>query len=245
VIEVNLLPEEWRPKERTPWPRFAVILATVVIGGIEAAFLAGLMINKIPAADLDLTSVKKALQKKTVELDRKKKIAAKVQEYRKQLDAMVKLRESQTLWTKKLASLSSNMVTPNGVWITKLTLQESAGGFAGRGGAEKNRYLVINGYARGDPEGRGMQDSATMLKKVKNFMKYLQDDKKGFYEDFEGEVEMSDWAVTEIQKPSLTGDDDLTVPQDIPKTAASFELRCKFKKRTKKRKPSGPGGVAP
>jgi len=241
MIEVNLLPDEWRPIERTPWPRFAAILATVLIGGIEITFLAGILLNKIPAEKQLRDEEQRQLNSKQTTLNKKRAFVKKIDDYKQRLDTMVELRESQTFWGRMLYHLANRV--PENVWISEIRLQNPMG--AGFGGAQEGRSLIIKAYARGGLNGAGESASPDMLENVSKFSKSLQADIKGdgFYTSFDGEIEMVKYKTTKLSTAGMGND---IQPADAPKVAGEFELKCKFKKREASKKPGViPPGTTP
>lgn len=180
MIEINLLPPEHRPVERTPLPRMLAILAGVFLISSGVAVWAWLVFGAIPNAKAQLKNARQ-------DAELKKKDADVVQENKRKLDAL-KAREDvlrglfnqRVCWTRVLDRLAEARSKVTGVVLTKveMTKTTSRALAAGQPGGE-NRQLIIKGFAF---EATSGDQSKTYLQ----FIEALCKDQV-FAADFEGE----------------------------------------------------------
>ena len=202
MIQINLLPEKLRKKERKkldlPQLSFLPTVTAVVAGlVILHALLGALIIFKRQSAKrIDASLAKIAPQKQEYDA-----IKASIDEATLKQDAIDKLMAKRLLWSKKLNEISDSIVP--GIWLSKLSIEGSSGQkkqkkakapasdtigqpTADAGGKDKKKalpareekpvtYLVLEGYA----SGLAGEEMATVGK----FINSLKGN-KGFFEDF-------------------------------------------------------------
>ena len=215
MIEVNLLPEERRPVERTPLPRFLVILAGVLGFCIEGVALALILYDWRPKQDILAIHQQRinAAQETIGKID---KLKAEITGIEERTAGIERLDKDRRMWAPILYRLSDEPeVLPPGVWFRKLELKK---GTISTPGQPPGDVLRISGYAR-DPSGRN--DSAEMYSAMGEFEKNL----KKFSDEFEEQVTHADPATVKILPAQATP------AADMPKRAVSFafELRLKSK----------------
>lgn len=126
MIEINLLPDIYRPSPGASLPRIVLMLC----GGLGALVLFFLILvvwnqNKDMAGDI------RAIKKTIAGLD---KVILKVRDMEMDIErergkhkSMLKLLQSRRLWTPLLDRLASNSILPPGVWMRRLDFQPPRG----------------------------------------------------------------------------------------------------------------------
>jgi hypothetical protein len=196
MIEINLLPEEFKKKRSAPkigasmisLPSLSIInIALIAIGALLAIqlvlFIAGIISG---------TAYNSMNRKYTDILPRKnetQQLKTRVNTANKKVAAIDELMVKRFSWEKKLNALSDSMIP--GIWLTELQYDEKiadsakpanndpAGKRVGEGKrASENilsRYLILSGAAS------GMGEEGTAL--IGRFIKSLKDE-PAFYSDF-------------------------------------------------------------
>lgn len=216
MIEVNLLPEERRPVERTPLPRFLIILAGVLGFCIEGVALALILYDWRPKQDILAIHQGRinAAQETIGAID---KLKAEIADFEKRTADIAKLYRDRRVWAPILNRLSDEPeVLPPGVWFRKLELKK---GTAKTAGQIPGDVLRISCYAR-DPSGRN--DRGEMWDAMTEFAKNL----KTFSDEFEEQVTYADPAdVKDLPIPA-------TAMADMPRKAVSFTFELKLKSKS-------------
>jgi len=123
MIEINLLPQEYRVQERTPLGLFLTIvvgICTVGAVGVYEMKLQGDLAEKTKQKT-DLTNQKTEWDAKkaaTVELEKKIETAKKRQE------TIIQISQSKMIWSQKLAQFGKLMDGYKDFWIDRLELQK-------------------------------------------------------------------------------------------------------------------------
>lgn len=123
MIEINLLPPQFRTVERTPLPIFLGLIGGIVIVAGMLGFLAKLSSDgrKLDEKKQLLTGMRDAKAKEVEEI---RKIEKELQESQGRIDTVLNIAESKTYWALKLDQLSR--VLPNYAWIENLTYDGGA-----------------------------------------------------------------------------------------------------------------------
>lgn len=214
MIEVNLLPEDRRPVERTPIPRFLTILAGVAGFCIEGVFLL-LLIGLFPEKRNALRDLNLRLQQAEDRVKQVKEIEARIADIKKRRDRVEKLYNDRRVWAPILYRLCDPGLLPSRVWFKRLELVKSR--TAGPRGGE-TQTLLIDGYAWAADE----NDEAAMLQAYLDFLEKLREPYPQFTEYFAGAPELGR---VEMVKLSAVRE----APADAPKQALAFSLRLPLK----------------
>ena len=111
MIEVNLLPEDRRPVERTPLPRFLTILGGVIGFCIEGVFVVFLL-TLIPQKRGYLESLMLRKQQAQKQVDRVKEIEADIRKISERKKGVEKLQNDRRLWAPILYRLCDPEMLP-------------------------------------------------------------------------------------------------------------------------------------
>lgn len=225
MIEINLLPDEFKKRKRAapkigvkninlekiPLIKIAIITVSVVVIIQLIVSGMGLLGNAI------LSSLEKNYKEILPQKEQAQQLKAQISRMSKKVVSIDELMVKRSSWAKRLNDLSDSM-TP-GVWLTQLEYDEkltekpksSAAAVKGKNGAEGKpvmekvleRYLIISGSASNTGE------EGTAL--VGRFIKNLKEN-PAFYSDF------SDIELGAIKREQVSGQEIMT-----------FKITCLFK----------------
>ena len=128
MIEVNLLPPELRPLDRTPLPRLLSILGGVAITGLEVVWLLLLFKKTIPDEEWTVKQKRGNLKTLAPQTEKLNKIKAETAEFVQHETEILALLKKRRRWTPILDRLAS--LVPEKVWLTRLnyTPPQTGGG---------------------------------------------------------------------------------------------------------------------
>jgi Tfp pilus assembly protein PilN len=223
MIEVNLLPEDRRPVERTPLPRFLTILGGVIGFCIEGVFIVFLL-TLIPQKKGFLESLRLREKRAKAEVDQVETIKKRIKEVGERKKGIDKLANDRRLWAPILYRLCDPELLPPKVWYSELRLDTKK---ARRGPDEET--LVIEAFAATNDEA----DGPGKINKATTFVRNLQVVYPQFSEQFEGDpqiVEMTNARISGANK----GD------ADAPQNVLSFQVILKLKPKLTAQKAATP-----
>jgi len=140
MLEINLLPPERRPVERTPLPRLATIFIGVALVSAEVFFSLILFFYRIPQTKLDLDAKKQSLKLKQEEAKRADELEKRIAEIEERVKVIDGLRLQRVAWTPVFDHLDEKSVIPDEVWLVSFDITPST---------DKPGTGKISGYARG------------------------------------------------------------------------------------------------
>jgi len=222
MIEVNLLPEDRRPVERTPLPRFLVIIAGVVGLSVEGILLVMLVLahirekENLPGVELRITNADKSLAQI-------RDHEASIKEAQARKRAVSDLERRRRIWAPLLHRLSAPDVLPANIWYNEVELKT--------GKAERNKTppeeLYLRGYARGNTSSTGEAGVSSMfqaMQAIRSFVDRLRED-KNFAEEFMGDpVPCEAVEIKELSPPK-------DAPPSVPRHAAAFGYKWVLKEK--------------
>lgn len=130
MIEINLLPQEYRPPESTNVPLMLTILGGVVV-------VCGLFfyMMKVQGEIEELNASIKQLsdRKAELELEAKKidKLNEEIERQKTRQETIIEISQSKVMWSQKLEQFSRIMADHKNFWVSQLTLTKTAGRGAG------------------------------------------------------------------------------------------------------------------
>ena len=161
MIEINLLPPEYRIQERTPLGLFVTIVVGIcVVGGVGMYNLNlrnELQTKQARNRDLTIDRDKKKIEKEKVD-----KLKAEIAIAEKRQNTIIDISESKIVWSQKLIQFGKIMYEYPDFWIDRLSLA--------KGGGPGGGQLTLNFYAIGND-----------LRKVAAFRERLLQDTNFFY----------------------------------------------------------------
>ncbi|MBL4844184.1 MAG: hypothetical protein JKY65_01550 [Planctomycetes bacterium] len=169
MIEINLLPEEFRPREKTNLG----LIGTVAVGLIVSG--ATLMISLDVKSDLSTKS--NQLQQKEQDLKDKKVLVKEIKELEAEIaqkknrqNTIIKISQSKVMWSLKLQQFSAIAQDFPEFWIEELVLTRKASR------ARKGSSGTVESVLRMDCGATG-----TSFRKVASFQDALKDEPNFFY----------------------------------------------------------------
>lgn len=127
MIEINLLPPEYRPREKTNVPlMFTVAAGMVVVGAI---IMWGINLNR-QLGSLTTTHSELLKEKAALEDDVKKvkALKGKIARQKARQQTIIGISQSKVMWSLKLQQLSQIMEKFPNFWVKKLALGKKRGG---------------------------------------------------------------------------------------------------------------------
>jgi len=222
MIEVNLLPEDRRPVERTPLPRFLAIIAGVIGFSVEGILLV-MMVLAIPRKQQNLTDVELRItnaQKNLTQIEEYEDRIEEVKARKRQIDNLDRHRR---IWAPLLHRLSASDVLPANIWYREVELKA---GKAARGKTAP-KELYLRGYARGNAgssEEGNVNAMFQAAQAIRDFVGKLKKD-KNFAEEFTGvPVPIEAVEITELSKPKGAS-------PNVPQHAAAFGYKLVLKEK--------------
>jgi len=153
MIEINLLPQEYRVQERTPLGLFL----TVVIGicAVGAAGVYDIRLNKdLTNAQEQNAKLKDEQQKSAARKAEVQKLEKEIEIKKKRQETIIEISQSKIIWSQKLVQFGRIMAEYPNFWIDRLALQKGGGNDKGK--------LTLNFYALGN----NLRDVAAFRKRV-------------------------------------------------------------------------------
>jgi Tfp pilus assembly protein PilN len=163
MIEINLLPPQYRPVERTPLPLFLSFVGGIVLVGAALLFYVALVKSTSTLMSERESAATKCgkLEKIANEADRLEK---EVKEAGARIDTLFMISQSKIFWSRKLDQLV--IVRPASIWLDSITLTE--------GKKEEPGVLVLGCNSRGGDFAK-VEAFLIMLRKDDNFIYNFQD----------------------------------------------------------------------
>ena len=186
MIEINLLPEEMRKEQKTEIQQ--IDLSRLPLKNIIIIVIAALVVLQIIAATvlfIKRNSLKQ-LDRSLKELEPKHKIALSLksdaQKLSSRLSTINELTSKSTLWSKKMADLSSAIT--EGIWLGELSLHDKKG-------PKKQQAMLLKGSAVSQSGGEETAMIGSFINSLKSH--------KGFFEDFE-DIKLESSRMREIKE---------------------------------------------
>ena len=129
MITINLLPPELRPVERTPLPRFLVIILGVALGAVGLVMLIFMHFIWIPGVHDKITNKEQVLLNLRLQAAEHQVLAAALQNITQRTSALEQIWRTRTLWWVKLDLLSD--LTPSYVGLMSFSFREPPGARTG------------------------------------------------------------------------------------------------------------------
>lgn len=143
MIEINLLPPEYRPRETTNIPLIATILGGVVV--VCGLFFYWMSVN---AEVAELTRRNADLAKKKTDLEAESKkidtLKEEIERQKSRQQTIIEISQSKVMWSQKLEQLAQILGQnefKTKFWITSLALSKAAG----RAGATSMLSMRVTG----------------------------------------------------------------------------------------------------
>lgn len=121
MIDIDLLPEESKPVERTPWPRLAAILSGVTLVTLALAVGGYLWFKKIPNLEQKKTELQETKRKKKKKVRVFEKLKSDIQKLQKIKRAIQEIqpadKKEKYRWSMSVDHLLQVIDRSPGIWI--------------------------------------------------------------------------------------------------------------------------------
>ncbi|MHC5055819.1 MAG: PilN domain-containing protein [Planctomycetota bacterium] len=226
MIEVNLLPEDRRPVERTPLPRFLTILVGVVGFCVEAILLVMILADS-PVQKDKLKGIERRITDAREQMARIKTFKSRIDVMEKRNNDINDLYRRRRTWAPLLHRMSAPEVLPRNIWYKEIILKQGRP-VRGKPAPEE---LTLVGYARGGSDD-GSDSMYQAAQAIDDFVGNLRSEDKDFTGEFAGPPAKD--RATEIVELSPTSES----PPNVPRQAAAFGIKWILKPK----KASGKAG---
>lgn len=124
MIEVNLLPPEFRPPEKTPLPLFITVVLGITLVGAIFIYEINLksQLTKLQEDNRALTAEKAKLDAKKGEVDG---LNREIATLKARQDMIIAISQSKIMWSQKLMQLATIMGGFQEFWLSRMTLTRS------------------------------------------------------------------------------------------------------------------------
>ncbi len=141
MIEINLLPQEYRVQERTPMGFILTVVIGICVFGSIVIY--GFNLRNQLSAEVDrnreLTQKKADAQAIADKVD---KTQQEIDKAKKRLNTIIEISQTKIVWSLKLVQFGKVLAEYPSFWIDRISLE--------RGGGGGNGLLSVNFYALGD-----------------------------------------------------------------------------------------------
>ena len=195
MIEVNLLPQEYRRPERTPLPRFIVILIGVALVASLGSFLTKKLIDVRNEKNTQQELEQRLGLLKKQFVDRYDQLVAQKQEIEIRISAIETIWQSRLYWAVKLDQLAD--LVPIYVGLKDLKLEEPRS-YARAAGGASGGTLFMSCISASENERRLANFRRILKGEIPPLNRNVPEDSgRIFYEDFQGEIEDFGYKITE------------------------------------------------
>jgi len=139
MIEINLLPQEYRVQERTPLGLFLTIIVGICTVGAIGVYEINLK-KELAAKQLENQRLHAEADRTDKEKEAVVKLEREIDVARKRQETIIEISQSKIIWSQKLIQFGKIMAEYPDFWIDRLSLQ--------RGGDKAK--LTLNFYALGN-----------------------------------------------------------------------------------------------
>jgi Tfp pilus assembly protein PilN len=139
MIEINLLPQEYRVQEKTPLGLFLAIIVGICVNGAIFTYQLSLK-NDLAKAQQRNAQLVQEKERTDQEVAKVKKLEQEIGIAKRRQETIIEISQSKIVWSQKLIQLGRIMAEYPNFWIDRLNL--SRGGTGGQ--------LTCNFYAVGN-----------------------------------------------------------------------------------------------
>lgn len=236
MIEVNLLPVELRPVDKTPLPRLLAILGGVALAGVQIVLLLVFFTRLIPNEKDKIRRLKHVVQEVQQDVEDVDKIEQEIQRIEKHKQAIQELMSKRFVWWELFDRLCDPRVIPERVWLGRLEFEPPEQMQRGPSDGQKvpAGKLILECFARAEPNEKSDEAArAQMLGAMAEFMRNLHADVpkeagvKGLREIFAGPPTPLEGAIELVRAPKQEEGD--RVITGLPDTVLRFKLEIPFR----------------
>ncbi|MFT5052108.1 MAG: hypothetical protein ACI8QZ_003540 [Chlamydiales bacterium] len=142
MIRINLLPEEYRRKTRTPLRMMAAIVAIVAVNGSLLAYWSWLSFGILTQVETQHAVLRVDMEGLAPQVEYHDELRAETSVYASRETTLAEITKNRILWTRKLDELI-DVVNLGGdgvrhyIWLDDLTVKQETGGRGGSFGSLK------------------------------------------------------------------------------------------------------------
>jgi len=140
MIEINLLPQEYRVQERTPLGLFLTIVVGICTVGAIGVYEINLK-KELAAKELEKGRLQQEKERTDKEKENVIKLEKEIDIAKKRQETIIEISQSKIIWSQKLIQFGKIMQEYPDFWIDRLSLQR---------GGDKGGKLTLNFYALGN-----------------------------------------------------------------------------------------------
>lgn len=205
MIEINLLPLERRPVERTPLPRFLLLVVGVVLITLELFYGAYLWVIEVPKTRSELRDVQRTRADMKEEADKVDELENEIDQLSARHRAVINLvtERNKRIWSPVLDQLDEPEVLPEQVWLTKFDFKPPQRNQPG--------IATLRGYVRGS--GRERMDVLSL------FLRNIQEN--DYFSRMFPDIKLKEFEVEELN-PSEEASS--ASARNLPTEALLFEV---------------------
>ncbi len=220
MIEINLLPPEHRPVERTPLPRLMTILSGVLLTMFGLVLWAWLTFVMIPDASNTLSESKNKEAARKLRADDVHKLEEKLEKFSKREAALGRLFKERIRWTRVLDRVAEARVANTDVVLTDVEFKKTTSTGVGLLRGKAVKQLHVQGYV---PSFADHAVAAHLTKSCMAFVGTLRKDSQ-WNEIFEKHPDYKKFEM--IDRMAQTG---LKKKAGLPKSGLKFHVIFTFK----------------
>lgn len=155
MIEINLLPEEYRRPEGNYLPMALTVSLGVIVVGSLIAYLIILKSN-LQGLEKTQSDVKEDLKKWTEQATKIDKINGEINKYKNRQQTIINISQNKIMWSQKLIQLSNIFARFNDFWLQGISMTQSGTSGTLRFncfalGKEYKKVTAFRTYIRQDP----------------------------------------------------------------------------------------------
>lgn len=159
MIEINLLPQEYRVQEKTPLGLFLAVIVGICVNGAIFTYQLSLK-NELTKQQQKNTLLKQEKERTDEEVAKVRKLEQEIAVAKRRQETIIEISQSKIVWSQKLIQFGRIMQDYPNFWIDRLNLARA--GTAGQ--------LTLNFYSTGND-----------LRTVAAFRERLQSDTNFWY----------------------------------------------------------------
>jgi len=171
MIEINLLPEEFRPREKTNVGLIGTVAVRLLLSGLALMLALG---NKKDHTGLEtkIADKKNELAQKKAKVKEVKDLESEIGEKKKRQNTIIKISQSKVMWSLKLQQFSEITQDFPTFWINSMDLAKTKKKGSKSNPASEKSILTMQCGATG---------AQTSFREVARFQDALKDDPTFFY----------------------------------------------------------------
>ncbi len=145
MIQINLLPEELRPLEKTPLSRFIVIIAGAALATTALFIFLVLQFKTLPEARQRKADTEKDVQQKKILAAEYDKLEAEIEFFNLRIRTVQQIKQERFIWSKKLFELHRVIESAPDIALKNISIEKGRAVNPMLGGATMK--IVMDAYS--------------------------------------------------------------------------------------------------